>query len=88
MKAGVVVERLDPLVPSGEWSLKYIGEKKWMLQLDALGFEKIISEEDGLIYGGRDVRSFVEIRRLSPKLTVPPSTKPLPHPQWKYFPQL
>ena len=82
----MVVERLDPLVPSGEWSLKYTGEKKWMLQLDALGFEKIITEEDGLIYGGQGCPVFLRDQKIEPKLTVPPCTKPLPHPQWKYFP--
>ncbi len=65
---GVVVERLDPLVPSGEWSLKYIGEKKWMLQLDALGFEKIISEEDGLIYGGQGCPVFRRDQKIEPEV--------------------
>jgi len=56
---GVRVERLDPWVPSGKWTLQYLGEKMWLLEMAGLGFEKKITEQDGRIVGGQGCPLFI-----------------------------
>jgi ABC-type lipoprotein release transport system permease subunit len=56
---GVRVARLDPWVPSGEWTLQYLGEKTWLLEMAGLGFEKKITEKGGRIDGGQGCPVFI-----------------------------
>ncbi len=66
---GVGVARLDPWVPSGQWTLQYLGEKTWLLEMADLGFEKKITEQDGRIEGGRGCPLFIR----GPSSSEPPT---------------
>ena len=61
----VRVDSLSVDVPSAEWVLEYIGGNQWSLRSTSLGFEKVLTPQDGFLDGGPGTPTFAILSPFS-----------------------